>query len=393
MQLLLKLLVWCAFSCNLVLICLPYLANSFLFVSESSAGFNVWHGFSQKAPTRHLFMSIPNDIKLKLEQIEITQVFGKIDMQYDKDNFAEAQKEWERLGKTGPTKAYQQYNPLNKNNRVTYIRLFEAYIPGGTRCLLKEYLPIGLSLGRREIMTSRRLTARFNNSTRANNQQPTFPILLGTHRTTSEVESDFFRIKFSSRFSRANLPESDSLWLLFKFDEATFKTLRRFPRLPQIVDPMDYFRKNVRTQKRWLFVRKIIRKTLEAVDVLHQSKLCHNALNAESMWLRTTNQQELEQVQVVLTDLGVSQSLSELGPTSYSEGVAEDLYQLGFILLELVLASFVDDNIGAEMVRSNLSMRLFAIDVLVVTVLMLYLSICFVSTSALDRNLRITTRN
>jgi hypothetical protein len=71
------------------------------------------------------------------------------------------------------------------------------------------------------------------------------------------------------------------------------------------------------------------------------------------MWLTTTNQQEIDTLKVVITDLGACQRLADLGPTA-RDFAMEDLYQLGFVFLELVLASYSEDNIGAQTVRARL---------------------------------------
>lgn len=98
-----------------------------------------------------------------------------------------------------------------------------------------------------------------------------------------------------------------------------------------------------------------MRRSLEALEILHRSGYSHNALSTESMWLTSTNQQNINTVSVKLADLGSCQKLDELGPAA-KEAVFEDLYQLGFIFLELIISSFSDDNLGAQYARSLLGM-------------------------------------
>ena len=46
--------------------------------------------------------------------------------------------------------------------RLTSVRVFEAIIPGGNRVYIKEFLPVGATLGKVEMVTTRRLTRKFN---------------------------------------------------------------------------------------------------------------------------------------------------------------------------------------------------------------------------------------
>jgi len=46
-----------------------------------------------------------------------------------------------------------------------------------------------------------------------------------------------------------------------------------------------------------------------------------------------------------------------IGSSQFNEGVVEDLYQLGLVFLELILSSFCDDNKGAIIARSYMSIN------------------------------------
>lgn len=146
--------------------------------------------------------------------------------------------------------------------RFTTLRIFEATIPGGTRCFAKEYLAEGQSFGKRELSVSRKLSNRWNDmlrngsivlpeeSMQSQSQSqsdssesaeftedlalPPFPILLGYMKPDERIESDAFRILWRKKFPNVRPPEKGNLWLIYKWDDAAFKSFKRFPALPQI---------------------------------------------------------------------------------------------------------------------------------------------------------------
>lgn len=313
---------------------------------------------------------LPKDIPFRADQIEILRILGKIDVQIDQFNVEEAKKEIEKYG-GDPESVLDSYDSSNSaDGRVTSVRIFEARIPGGSPCFLKEYLPIGLPFGRRELLTTRKLSSRFNellkekqenedsdsDNSKRNSDDPfaPFPVLLGSLRPDARIEDYEFRKQWKQRFPRVAPPQKGNLWLVFQWDKTTFRTMKRYPPLPQIVEGLDYFNKDMRDKKRWRFVRKIMRKGLESLDYIHRSGFCHNSISSDSLWLTTTNQVEISDLAIKITDLGSAQRLVDLGPYG-REGVMEDLYQLGFAFLELVISSFNDDNIGAQIARARLS--------------------------------------
>ena len=183
---------------------------------------------------------------------------------------------------------------------------------------------------------------------------PPIPILLGSLRTDERILDPLFRKRWNKMFPAASPPAKGNLWVLFRWDESTFKTFRSFPAIPQVIEGFDYFNKNSRIEKRWRFIRKIMRKSLEAMDFIHRSGYCHNSLSSDSMWLTTSDQLEYNSLDVRVTDLGSSQKMSELGPYARTQ-MMEDIYQLGFIFLQLIISSFCDrNNLGAREVRAIL---------------------------------------
>jgi len=328
---------------------------------------------------------LPLDRPLQADDVEVLRVLGKIDIQADKRTLDEARRE---LGKLDNISDDVLRAFPTKPGRVTSVRVFEARLTDGTRCFLKEYLPVGLQFGRRELSTTRTLTKSWNLmfeglekggdeiesslNIKDNNilapemtaarmsavsskswLKAPFPTLLGIMKTDKSIEDEGFRIRWSKQFPRTKPPDAGNLWLLFQLDESSFKSLKTFPPLPQIVEGFDYFRKDSRVAKRWKFVRKIFKRSLESISFLHGCGFCHNAVSTASTWLTTTNQQEIDDLFVKITDLGVVQKFKDLGPYA-KEAALNDLYQLGFCFLELVLASFSEDNMGASVARSKI---------------------------------------
>mmetsp|Transcript_31835 Transcript_31835/g.43687 ORF Transcript_31835/g.43687 Transcript_31835/m.43687 type:complete len:436 (+) Transcript_31835:161-1468(+) len=306
---------------------------------------------------------LPKDSEFQAGQVDIVRVLGKVDIQLNPE---------------------ANELPSTSKERMSTLRIFEASIPGGTRCFLKEYLPEGQAFGKRELSVSRKLTSRWNDIIHAKSNEtlsseesnlllkslsrdsltPPFPLLLGHLRPDERIESDEFRQLWLKRFPSVRPPQKGNLWLILKWDDASFKSLKRFPPLPQVVEGLDYFRKGQRDLKRWRFIRKIMRRGLEAVDFLHRAGYCHNAINGASLWMTTTNQQEINNLFIQLSDLGACQRLADFGSPSTSawsanslarEAMAEDLYQLGLVFMELIISSFCEDNKGAQMARFRIS--------------------------------------
>jgi hypothetical protein len=96
-----------------------------------------------------------------------------------------------------------------------------------------------------------------------------------------------------------------------------------------------------------------MRKILAAIDFVHRSGFCHNSISSDSIWLTTTNQDNIATLDVRLTDLGAAQRLADLDRYA-REGVVEDLYQIGFVFLELVTASMSEDAGEQAAIRARL---------------------------------------
>jgi hypothetical protein len=290
------------------------------------------------------------------------------------------------------------------NKEITLsIRLFEARLGGDAKVLLKEFSPGGgMTFGKKERSVVRKLSNKwldyeaaylattkinvekdddlvsesYNSDDNDNDDSvrprglrpPFFPILLGSLTTDERIENDDFRVNWRKRFPVSRPPVSGNFWLIYLWTESCFKQLRRFPPLPQVVEGLDYFSKPNRLEKRWKFIRKIMRRSLESLESLHKSGYCHNTLTSECLWLTTTNQQEISHLHIVLTELGSCEKFTDLGPYAKAAST-KDLYSLGLIFLELIISSFCDDNIGAQKTRAVLGMY--------VCFMLVYIYLCY----------------
>ena len=110
---------------------------------------------------------LPKDIDFRADQLEVRRLIGKLDFILDERTLDEARQEVElyssSYNQSEISRALKSIARLRKNDRVTSTRLFEARMVGGIRVYLKEFLPIGLAFGRRELKVVRTLTKRWNN--------------------------------------------------------------------------------------------------------------------------------------------------------------------------------------------------------------------------------------
>lgn len=346
--------------------------------------------------------TLPKDVAIDLSNIQLTRLIGTLDMTVDQQVIEESRQDYQR---TSP-QSMPVFDDLldqcrQQDNRANIIRTFEARLKSsGNRVFIKEFLPLGLSFGRRELATIRGLSVKWNdicgmrnlvltsNANYSNNnldpqfsqdeqevmmkqvnswrlyRSPPFPTLLGTVRLPVEVVSPEYKEGWKQNVLRMNFnptraklfapPSPGSVWLIYSWDASSFQTLRRFPALPQVIEGLDYFNPTARNDKKWIFIRKIIAEALLAVDFLHRNGMVHNGINSNTMWLSTNTQQDYKKLTIFLSDLSLVQQNQEIGPQLLKDGIQEDLYQLGFVFLELVFASYVEDNNAASEARKRL---------------------------------------
>jgi hypothetical protein len=356
-----------------------------VLVIDGRSAFHLQNGKRSAGSMRHYrtIMSVEKrSANFDASDIQIQRVLGRVDIEVDRRFIEESKRELDRLR----SKVSVDFEGIKEKGSATTVRIFEGKLRDGTRCFVKEYLPVGFRFGRKELAISKKMMIRWVNEVsedpeddedddddakRDSDEQVNdddedskmlaprdismfpFPTLLGSLRTDERIESPEFRARWTKLMPRVRPPEAGNLWLVFRWDEASFKNMKLYPRKPQIIETWDYFSKQKRTDKRWRFIRKMMRLSLETVDYLHTHGYCHNAISSDALWLSTTNQQEYNDLVVKLTDLGACQKFKELGPYA-KEGVIEDLYKLGFVFLELIIASFSEDNVGAQKMRAKL---------------------------------------
>ena len=292
--------------------------------------------------------------------IAFVRALGKVEIDVDDGLLADAAQELLRMGET--ELIMQPPDKGNSAGKLTSVRLFEGLIKkDNTRVLVKEFLPIGFSLGQREQKTTKQLTEKWNgfqsNLEEKDNYEelqsyqvkPFFPIYVGSLRTTKEIERYDYQSKWVSKFPFTKPPERGHMWVLYLWDEASYKNLRYYPLIPQTIDLRDYFRPKVLLLKKRNFILKVMQRSLQALNYLHRSGYSHNAVLTPSIWLSTFNDKDVDELYVKLTDLGATQRF----PSAEEKGkyIQEDLYQLGFVFLELIASSFSDNNLGARTAR------------------------------------------
>jgi hypothetical protein len=195
--------------------------------------------------------------------------------------------------------------------RLTSLRVFEARVKSSAlglnmdnglsvRCFVKEYLqPAGEAFGRRELATTRKLTTLWNKAQNSSSSssssgiaEPPFSTLLGQLRTDERIDNVDFKTRWSQRFPRSAPPVAGNLWLIFAWDEATLRSLKTYPSLPQANEPpmagfLGYLTSaigskrgstSIGSSRGWAFLRLVMRSSLEALDFLHRSGFCHNSV-------------------------------------------------------------------------------------------------------------------
>jgi hypothetical protein len=348
-------LLYCLFS---IITCYKLTSRPWKCIQSSDTGIRLYYRYSCLWS-----YPIPKDVSLDIGGLEIVRVLGRIDISIDS-----SQQESQRPLSGGDSDDFP-YSQEN-NGKLTSVRIYDGTI-NGKRCFLKEFLPVGLPFGKNELGVIRKLTTKWNRilddpdysskkrSSVYYEPYPPFPRLVGHMTSDERIESLEFRQKWRRRFPSVRPPDADNLWLAYEWDNATFRTMRSFPPLPQVIEGLDYFRKDQRMQKRWLFVRKALRKALEALDFLHSCGYSHNAVNIQSLWMSTVIQQKIANLTIQLTDVGAARKLvaDEVATSRYE--IIEDYYQLGFVFLEFIISCFNDDNIGSRQVRDVLGKQRF----------------------------------
>ena len=137
---------------------------------------NIYHNIQRKRFRNSCIYAsinlIPTNKELFPEEIEILRILGKIDIQMDNDTFAQmvrsirkpsSSKSKSTISKPSSSKASRfNIKESQQYKKITSVRVFEARLLDGTKCLMKEYLPFAANFGTRELKAITSLTAKWN---------------------------------------------------------------------------------------------------------------------------------------------------------------------------------------------------------------------------------------
>jgi hypothetical protein len=228
--------------------------------------------------------------------------------------------------------------------------IYEAKNIDGSRCFCKQFGPIGFVFGNKEAIITRALREmwqdRNRDDLRGGIDSFPFPVLLGFLRTDKEITEPMFRKRWMKNFVEASPPEEGELWLIFSWDRFSFRSLRAFAELPTPSTGFSSKSQQALVDLKWKFVKRVMRLSLEAVTFIHEAGFAHCALSAEAIWLRTFDPTEYKEVQVKITELGMVEKLSDMDKAKALTKVEEDMRQLGFVFLAVIVSLFAPKSKG-----------------------------------------------
>lgn len=223
------------------------------------------------------------------------------------------------------------------------VRLFQATLLEGERCLLKEFMPSACEIGENELQMYQQLSE--------GSQVPVqLGTLLGYMRSDASFDTDSFRDAWSRSLPRTPPPMPGNLWLVFRWQGLS--TVGNFPRVPQERDFFDFGGKGLR-QARSRYLKVLTGRSLQVLAFLHGRGIVHRSVGPSSLLLSTTDQSAYEQLSVRAIDLGFAASASTLPQDEIDRAIQRgasplnvlpllalnDLHGLGYVLIELFLAT------------------------------------------------------
>jgi len=256
--------------------------------------------------------------------------------------------EWQYYGGHNPLDPSQPTRTVEASGAS--VRLFEADLYG-RRCLLKEYLGEATEIGKTELDTYKLLYSQLADSDGAPVQVGT---MLGYMYSDASFDTDSFQTQWRARLPNTPPPAAGNLWTVFAWEG--FQTVAEFPRAPQERDFWDWRGDGARA-RRGEFVKAIALRALEVLAWLHGRGVVHRSIGGSSLLLNTLDQRAASLLAVKAIDLGFATSASALTAeeveSAMRRGAANplealsvfaltDLHQLGYVLLELVLAAMCD---------------------------------------------------
>jgi hypothetical protein len=241
------------------------------------------------------------------------------------------------------------------------VRLFDAtlYRDGG-RILLKQFLPMAVDIGERELAVYTHLYERDGDGSTKPAAMQQAATLLGHLRTDRSFESATFREEWSRALPSTPPPGAGELWLIFRWEGLS--TVAGFARAAQEKAWWD-FDGRLALAARKKFLKVVTARTLQVVNWLHTNGVVHRSLGSSSLILSTYDQTLPARLYIKAIDLGfassasllpaedISQTLSRgaTGPLNIIPFLArDDLHALAYVLLELILTSSRSPYGGAD---------------------------------------------
>jgi len=244
-------------------------------------------------------------------------------------------------------------NPLDPNQPSRTVeasgisvRLFQGELFGGEKVLLKEYLSCAREIGENELSMYTLLC----DDGKENPVQ--LGSLLGHMQSDSSFDSAVFRDNWSRSIPSTPPPASGNLWLVFRWEGLA--TVGAFPRVPQPRPWLDLTGGRQMRDARAKYLMVLTGRCLQVLAYLHGKGVVHRSLGPSSLLLSTSQQDEAERLTVSLIDLGFAASASSLPQEEVENAMRRgassplavlpmlalnDLHGLGYVLLELFLAS------------------------------------------------------
>ena len=244
-------------------------------------------------------------------------------------------------------------NPLDPNQPSRTVeasgisvRLFQGELFGGEKVLLKEYLSCAREIGENELSMYTLLC----DDGKENPVQ--LGSLLGHMQSDSSFDSAVFRDNWSRSIPSTPPPASGNLWLVFRWEGLA--TVGAFPRVPQPRPWLDLTGGRQMRDARAKYLMVLTGRCLQVLAYLHGKGVVHRSLGPSSLLLSTSQQGEAERLTVRLIDLGFAASASSLPQEEVENAMRRgassplavlpmlalnDLHGLGYVLLELFLAS------------------------------------------------------
>jgi hypothetical protein len=233
------------------------------------------------------------------------------------------------------------------------VRLFDAVTIDNESVTLKEYPSAAKALADADLAACKQLRDSWEARAARSGASPPFVWLMGSLVADESFASARFIEKWFSKFSSLIPPRPGNIWLVFTNDAPT--TLASFPSAKQEAEFWDRFNPRGAFERRAAFVKHIMEGSVASLGFLHEAGIYHRSLGASSVRLTSVDERFPALAAVKLSDFGFSSRMGALDEETLalakkcgaSTNVAvanfllgEDLRNLGFVFMELILRSF-----------------------------------------------------